>query len=184
MRIKWLVKLDSILLDQICSIHRQPSTAVDLSSMNMIIENFLKLFIVRHGRDQQDELSFYQTSLTSYLRFLFLEFISTSSSFDELLSLSFDLLFDLIDVDLCQSDQKEKFRSSLIEDDYFHPIIQIKSKHRSASGFRLKTLLYFIELIGFKRRRCSMPFVYHGNENHLFQSIQQTIEHLVDRSQS
>jgi hypothetical protein len=150
------------------------------------------MFIVRHSNHHEEELSFSQFSLTSYLRYLLLE-LPTYNHIDDnncqqchdyslILHMLFDLLFDLIEYDLCEISTKEKYRSSLIEDDYFNQFLPRKTILKKPNQFeRIKLIIYFIELIGLHRNKCQnrKEFFFHINENKIFQWIEDFIRHIV-----
>ena len=220
MRMKWLSSLELLLLEHISTSHKAKVPPIDrfYSEMNqslikcepreiastysiqaslisLIVENFLKLFIVRESLAEQEELAFYQFGFTSHLRYLFLELSSFKHDQDEhcrscdeyasILNRLLDVLFDVIDLDLRERNSSDNYRSSLFEDDYFYQSAPVKSK-KTKHFFRLKLVLYLIELIGIQRNRCSMPmtFSYHRNDNILFQWIEDTIHYLLRHGSS
>ena len=169
MRIKWLLNVESILLEHIAKCQQEnPQSAVSYpvnsSFISMIILNFLKIFMIRNTNHDQDDLSFYQFGLTSYLRYFLLELptFEHGNSLDEnecfyckqyslIMNILFDLLFDFMEFDLCEISNEGKSRSSLIEEDYFH---QLKSMKKTPF-FRIQFLIYLIELIALHRQKCS-----------------------------
>ncbi|CAF0840192.1 unnamed protein product [Adineta ricciae] len=148
---------------------------------------------IRYSDHSEQEFSFYQFSLTSHLRYLLHELPTYNhtgdincNQCDEYVSILhelFDLLFDFIEYDLCGMVNKMKYRSSLIEDDYFNDFVKQKFvKTRNINAFfRIKLVIYFIELIEIHRRKCSntKPFVFHHTENRVFQWIEDSIRHIV-----
>ena len=214
MRIKWLLNLELLLLEHISICHQEnihpsnkfysnplikyestdnpPSYHINSSFISIIILNFLKMFIIRNSNHHDEELSFYQFSLTSYLRYLLIE-LPTYNHINEnncqqcydyslILHILFDLLFDLIEYDLCEISTKEKYRSSLIEDDYFNQFLQRRITIGKQNPFdRIKLIIYFIELIGVHRNKCpnKKEFLFHINENKIFQWIEDSIRHVV-----
>ena len=199
-RIKWLLNLESLLLEHISICHEkniQPIYQIDPSFVSMIIFNFLKMFIIRYSdHSSEQEFSFYQFSLTSHLRYLLHELPTYAHTGDincnqcdeyaSILHELFDLLFDFIEYDLCGMVNKMKYRSSLIEDDYFNDFVEQKfvTTRKINAFFRIKLVIYFIELIEIHRRKCSntKPFVFHHTENRIFQWIEDSIRHIVCQS--
>lgn len=169
------------------------SYSIHVSLISLITENFLKLFMVRESLEEQQELMFSQFGLTSHLRYLFLELASVTHENDvhcrscteyaSILDRLLDVLFDVIDLDLCERHSPKNYRSSLFKDDYFHRPVPMKST-KTKPFFRLKLILYLIELISVQRNRCSIPrpFSYHRSEEVLFQWIEDTIQHIVRHS--
>jgi hypothetical protein len=167
-----------------------PFYSLDSSFISIIVLNFLKMFIIRNSIDDEEEFEFFQFGLTSHLRYLFIE-LPTFKHLNEheeinclkcdryslIIQNLFDLLFDLIDYDLCEITRKEKYRSSLIEDDYFNQFIQSKKK----KFYRIKFIIYFIELIEIHRNKCQTKkqFLFNRNENIIFQWIEDSIRHIV-----
>jgi hypothetical protein len=214
MRVKWLLNLELLLLEHISICHQEnirpsnnfytnplikyepidnPSSYhINSSFISIIIVNFLKMFIIRPSNHHEEELSFSQFSLTSYLRYLLLELPTYNHINDNncqqcydyslILHMLFDLLFDLIEYDLCEISTKEKYRSSLIEDDYFNQFLPRKTILKKPNQFeRIKLIIYFIELIGLHRNKCpnKNEFFFHINENKIFQWIEDFIRHIV-----
>jgi hypothetical protein len=167
---------------------------VDPSFISTIIINFIKMFILRNSLDDQQELSFVQFGLTSHLRYLLIELptynhnqikdfnddCSQCSQYSLIINILFDLLFDLIEYDLCERNSQIKYRSSLIEDDYFDRFLQSKLTKKNPF-YRIKLIIYFIELIGIHMNKCQKKkqFQFNKNENKLFHSIEDFIRHLV-----
>jgi hypothetical protein len=167
---------------------------IDPSFISTIIINFLKLFILRNSSNDQQYVSFIQFGLTSHLRYLLIELPTYNHSEEKdlfdyclkchqyslIINILFDLLFDLIETDLCEITSKMKYRSSLIEDDYFTRFSQTKLIHKDPF-YRIKLLIYFIELIGIHMTKCpnKKQFQFNKNENKLFHSIEDFIRHIL-----
>src|SRR5262249_53286482 len=149
-----------------------------------------KIFIIRHSN--QNEFSFYQFGLTSYLRYLLIDLPTYKhknlndenncfhcKQYSLIINILFDLLFDLIEYDICEINHKEKYRSSLIEDDYFHQLNIIKKN----PFYRIKLIIYLIELIGVHRNKClnKKEEFFLINENKIFQWMQDFIRHIIHR---
>ncbi|CAF1486647.1 unnamed protein product [Adineta steineri] len=210
MRTKWLHNLGLLLLEHISICHQKnirPSNSLYLNSLikcepmdnpslsyyidpsliSIIIENFLKMFIIRNSSDSEKEFSFYQFGFTAYLRYLLIELptynhiyeinCSQCDKYSSILIILFDLLFDLIEYDICKITNKEIHRSSLIEDDYFNKLIMKKSNKFD----RIKLIIYFIELIEIHRNKCQNKkvFNFHKNENIIFQWIEGFIRYII-----
>jgi len=194
MRIKWLLNVELILLEHISIYHKENleliSYNIKSSFISMIILNFLKIFIIRNSNQHQDEFSFYQFSLTSYLRYLLIDLPTYKhknlnnenncldcKQYSLIINILFDLLFDLIEYDICQIDIKEKYRSSLIDDDYFNQLKSIKKNPFD----RIKLIIYFIELIGIHKNKCSnkKEEFFFSIENKIFQWIEDFIRHII-----
>ena len=162
---------------------------IDPTFISIIIINFLKMFIIRNSNDDQAELEYFQFGLTSYLRYLFIELPTYKHPEDSncrscyqyslILNILFDLLFDLIEIDLCEILNQKKFRSSLIQDDYFN---QLKINKKNPY-YRTKLIIYFIELIQIHRNKCSnkQEFFFHINEDKIFQWIEDFIRHILNK---
>ena len=165
MRVKWLQTMELILLEHISIYQHHSSTnSTDHASfISTLILNFLKIFIIRSSNDQEDELAFHQFGLTFYLRYFLLDLptfehgttidqnsCSECDEYSQLLRTLFDLLFDLIEYDLCEIFTRDHLRSTLIEQDYFH---QFHSCH-SSPFYRIRLLIYLIELISLHRYQC------------------------------
>ncbi len=189
MRIKWLLNVELILLEHISIYHRSEDLKTS-SLISIIIVNFLKIFIIRSSNSDHDELSFYQFGFTSYLRYLLIELPTSKhgnihdendcfecKQYSLILNILFDLLFDLIEYDLCEISNREKYRSSLIEDDYFKQL-KIKKKY---SFLRIKLIIYFIELIGIHRNKCTKKKeeFFLVNEKKIFLWIEDFIQHIL-----
>ncbi len=190
MRIKWLLNVELILLEHISIYQQENIRFEDLkysSLISIIIVNFLKIFIIRNS--DHDELSFYQFGLTSYLRYLLIELPTSKHrnindendcfecrQYSLIINILFDLLFDIMEYDLCEISNREKYRSSLIEDDYFK---QLKLKKKN-SFFRIKFIIYFIELIGIHRNKCTKKKEEYFliSEKKIFQWIEDFIQHI------
>jgi hypothetical protein len=170
------------------------SYRLDSSFISMIMINFIKMFILRDSLADQQELSFVQFGFTSHLRYLLielptykhtnssdtLEYCSQCYQYALLINILFDLLFDLIEHDLCNIKRQVSFRSTLIEDDYFHQFQQSKVKQKFSS-YRIQLIIYFVELLGIHMNKCSKrkEFQFNKNENKLFQSMEDFIRHIV-----
>jgi hypothetical protein len=199
MRVKWLLNLELLLLEHISICHQEnirpsnnfytnplikyepidnPSSYhINSSFISIIIVNFLKMFIIRPSNHHEEELSFSQFSLTSYLRYLLLELPTYNHINDNNCQQCYD--YSLI---LCEISTKEKYRSSLIEDDYFNQFLPRKTILKKPNQFeRIKLIIYFIELIGLHRNKCpnKNEFFFHINENKIFQWIEDFIRHIV-----
>jgi hypothetical protein len=211
MRIQWLLDLELLLLEHISICHEKnirPLNSfysnpvikyeyfenssfyhIDSSFISIIILNFLKMFIIRNSNDNQEELEFFQFSLTTYLRYLFIELptykhntetnCSQCHQYCLILNILFDLLFDLIECDLCERSIGVKSRSSLIADDYFN---QLKINKKNPF-YRIKLIIYFIEFIQLHRNKCAnkKEFFFHFNENKIFQWIEDFIRHILNK---
>ena len=194
MRVKWLHNMELILLEHI-STTRTSTSSLHASFISTMISNFLKIFIIRPSNDNCDELAFHQFGLTFYLRYFLLE-LSTSEHgsihgektcsecerYSQILRLLFDLLFDLIECDLCQMSIRDRPRSSLIEEDYFQ---QFQSTDHSSFD-RIKLLIYFIELIGLHRYQCPQTNdegTILRNEDQFFHWIEDFLRHLFQTNQ-
>lgn len=160
MRIQWLQTMEFILLEHISIYQNNEPHSPHASFICTLIINFLKIFIIRSSIDQQDELISHQFGLTFYLRYFLLN-LPTAEHSDEticseceeyarILRTLFDLLFDLIEYDLCQIFTREHPRSYLIKEDYFH---QFHSCYSSPFD-RIRLVIDLIELITLHRYRC------------------------------
>jgi hypothetical protein len=168
---------------------------IDPSFISIIIINFLKMFILRNSSNDQQEVSFLQFGLTSHLRYLLIELptynhneekdfndnCSKCYQYSLIINILFDLLFDLIEYDVCEIKSKTKYRSSLIEDDYFTRFLQSNITHKTNQFYRIKSIIYFIELIGIHMNKCEnkKQFQFNKNENKLFHSIEDFIRHII-----
>ncbi|CAF0990298.1 unnamed protein product [Rotaria sp. Silwood1] len=214
MRIKWLINLESFLLEHISICHQkniQPrnefylnncikyedidnvlSYHINTSFISIIILNFLKMFIIRNLNHDQDELSFFQYGLTSHLRYLLIELPTYNHKntddnnclqchqYSSIINILFDLLFDLIEYDLCEINNKKIYRSKLIEDDYFNQFLQQKKIIKKNKFYHIKLIIYFIELIEIHRNKCqNKKEIFHIKENHIFQSIENFLQHII-----
>lgn len=167
---------------------------IDPSLLSIVIINFIRIFVLRNSLNDQQDLSFVQMGFASHLRYLLIELPTYNHPKDKtdgdhcshcyqywlILNILFDLLFDFIEHDLCGITVKDKHRSSLIEDDYFNQFQQSKSAKRFPF-YRIKLMIYFIELIGVHIRKCSnrKQFQFNRNENKLFHSIEDFLRHLL-----
>jgi len=167
---------------------------IDPSFISTIIINFLKMFILRNSSNDQQEVSFIQFGLTSHLRYLLIELptynhneekdsndnCSKCHQYSLIINILFDLLFDLIEYDVCEINSKTKYRSSLIEDDYFTRFLQSNIINKNPF-YRIKLIIYFIELIGIHMNKCQnrKQFQFNKNENKLFHSIEDFIQHII-----
>ncbi|UJR21090.1 hypothetical protein I4U23_024190 [Adineta vaga] len=199
MRMKWLRNLELLLLEHTSLCYQKnicPSNEfydINPSFISIIILNFLNMFIIRDSDYSEDEFSFLQFSLTSHLRYLLLDLPTCNHTnemnctkcheYSLILQELFDLLFDLIEYDLCGIMNKKKYRSKLIEEDYFNEFIEQKTNTTKKTNrfFRIKLVIYFIELIELHRRKCSYrnQFVFHQNEDKIFQWIEDSIRQIV-----
>jgi len=194
MRIKWLLNVESILLEHISIYHKENLESYNIKSsfISIIIINFLKIFLIRNCNHHQDEFSFYQFSITSYLRYLLIDLPTYKhknlnnentcldcKQYSLIINILFDLLFDLIEYDICEIYIKEKYRSSLIEDDYFN---QLKSMKKNPFD-RIKLIIYFIELIGIHKNKClnKKKDFFLNIENRILQWIEDFIRHIIYR---
>ena len=204
MHLKWLFNLDYVLLEHISICHEnnirpltETSYQIDPSFISSIIINFLKMFILRNSSNDQQEVSFIQFGITSHLRYLLID-LPTYKHTDEkdlhdyclkchqyslIINILFDLLFDLIEYDLCEMKRKFQYRSSLIEDDYFTGFLQSKIISKDPY-YRIKLLIYFIELIGIHMNKCqkTKQFQFNQNENKLFHSIEDFIRQILSQN--
>ncbi|CAF3359507.1 unnamed protein product [Rotaria sp. Silwood1] len=170
---------------------------IDPSFISIIMINFIKMFILRNSINDQQEFSFIQFGITSHIRYLLIE-LPTYNHNDEkdlndncskchqyslIINILFDLLFDLIEYDLCEIISKIKYRSSLIEDDYFTRFLQ-SNITKTNSYYRIKLIIYFIELIGIHMNKCQNKkrFQFNQNEDKLFQSIENFIRHIISQN--
>jgi hypothetical protein len=167
---------------------------IDPSFISTIIINFLKMFILRNSSNDQQEVSFIQFGLTSHLRYLLIELptynhneekdsndnCSKCHQYSLIINILFDLLFDLIEYDVCEVNSNTKYRSSLIEDDYFTRFLQSNIINKNPF-YRIKLIIYFIELIGIHMNKCQnrKQFQFNKNENKLFHSIEDFIQHII-----
>ncbi len=205
MRIKWLLNVELILLEHISICQKENvrplneffdnslSYQINSSFISIIILNFLKIFIIRNSDHDQDEFSFYQFGLTSYLRYLLIELPTYQhknihdendcfecKEYSLIMNILFDLLFDLIEYDLCEINSKTKYRSSLIEDDYFTRFLQSNIQHKYPFD-RIKLIIYLIELIGLHMIKCSKKkqFQFNKDENKFFHSIEDFLRQII-----
>ena len=169
------------------------SYQINPSFISIIIINFLKMFILKNSINDQQEFSFNQFGIASHLRYLLIELptynhneekdfhddCSKCHQYSLIINILFDLLFDLIEYDICEKKSITKSRSSLIEDDYFMRFSQSKN-----SFFRIKIIIYFIELIGIHMNKCQKKkqFQFNQNENKLFHSIELFIRHIISHT--
>ena len=211
MRVKWLLNLEYLLLEHIliCQKKNFVPVKVEATTTNVSAEfdyqidpsfvsisfiNFIKMFILRNSLNDEQESSFGQFALTSHFRYLFIDLptfkhrdkdIQCSQCYEYKLitNILLDLLFDLIELDLCEIQRKTSFRSSLIEDDYFHQFISTKDI-RNFSSFRIKIIIYFIELLALHMNQCSrqQQFQFDQNENLFFQSLEYFIQEIIRRN--
>ena len=140
MRIQWLINVQSLLFEHLEN-HCRHFT---IFSLKIIVLNFFRLF-----RNHSNEFLFDQFAFTFYLRYLLEQYPVQSfehSDYEQLMNNLFDLLFDFINLDLCE---KVNYRCSILNDDYFHNL-QIEQKN---SFDRIKFVVYFIELIEIHRRK-------------------------------
>ncbi|CAF1037009.1 unnamed protein product [Adineta ricciae] len=167
---------------------------IDPSFISIIIINFIKTFLLRNSSTDQQEFSFVQFGVTSHLRYFLLDLptymhneeqdlddtCAKCHQYSLIINILFDLLFDLIDYDLCGRNEKLKYRSSLIEDDYFTRFLQSKITKKNPFH-RIKLVIYFIELLGLHMNKCrkKKQFQFNQNENVLFHSIEQFIRHII-----
>ncbi|CAF0777980.1 unnamed protein product [Rotaria sordida] len=170
---------------------------IDPSFISIIIINFIKMFILRNSFNDQQEYSFIQCGITSHIRYLLIELPTYNHNEEKdindncfkchqyslIINILFDLLFDLIEYDLCEIISKIKYRSSLIEDDYFTRFLQ-SNITKTNSYYRIKLIIYFIELIGIHMNKCQnkKQFQFNQNENKLFHSIEDFIRHIVSQT--
>lgn len=168
------------------------SYQIDTSLVTIIIVNFIKMFIIRNFNHDQEELSCFQFGLTSHLRYLLIElptykhrnnsddtFCLQCSQYSHLIVTLFDLLFDLIEYDICEIHNKTNYRSSLIKDDYFNEFIQRKIIKKN-KFFRIKMIIYFIELIQMHRNKCrKSKETFDLKENQIFQWIENFLQHII-----
>ncbi|CAF0761377.1 unnamed protein product [Rotaria sordida] len=169
------------------------SYSIDPSFISIIILNFLKMFIIRNLNYDQDELSFFQYGLTSHLRYLLIELPTYNHKnnnndnnclqcyqYISIRNILFDLLFDLIEYDLCEIYNKKIYRSKLIEDDYFNQFLQQNKIIKKNKFFHIKLIIYFIELIEIHRNKCqNKKEVFYLNDNQIFQSIENFLQHII-----
>ena len=209
MHIQWLTNLEHILLEHISICHEnniRPSLnsstqtyRIDPELISKTIIGFLKLFILRNSAFDQQEAIFLQFGLTSHLRYLLIE-LPTWNHTDEkdsqneckhchqyslIMNILFDLLFDLIEYDLCENYTKEHYRSTLIENDYFTRFLQSKPTHKD-QYYRIKFVIYFIELLAVHMNKCSnqTQFQFNKNENILFYSMENFIRQILTKTQT
>ncbi|CAF4058749.1 unnamed protein product [Rotaria sp. Silwood2] len=165
---------------------------IDASFISIIILNFLKMFIIRNLNYDQDELSFFQYGLTSHLRYLLIELPTYNHKnnnhkkclqcyqYSSIINILFDVLFDLIEYDLCEIYNKKIYRSTLIQDDYFNQFLQQKKIIKKNKFYHIKLVIYFIELIEIHRNKCqNKKEFFHINENEIFQSIENFLQHII-----
>ena len=190
-------RLNSTHLAKYRSYDDLSSYHIDSSFISIVIRNFLKIFIIRNINYHHDEFSFFQHGLTSHLRYLLIELPTYNhknenddnneencfqcDQYSLILKILFDLLFDLIEYDLCEIHNKEKYRSSLIEEDYFNQFIQRKTIKKN-KFYRIKLIIYFIELISLHRNKCkNIKEYFHIDEKRIFQSIENFLQHIIDQ---
>ena len=173
------------------------SYRIDPSFISIIIINFIKMFILRNSVTDQQELSFVQFGFTSHLRYLLIELptynhpevtddyecCSQCHQYSLMISILFDLLFDLMEHDLCEITRKGQYRSSLIEDDYFHQFLH-SEQTRKSSSHRIRFVVYFIELLAMHTKKCNQRKEFHfsKNETKLFQSMEDFIRHILQQT--
>ncbi|CAM4773068.1 unnamed protein product [Rotaria magnacalcarata] len=172
--------------------------SMDPSFVSIIIINFIKMFILRNSVNDQQELSFVQFGITSHLRYLLIELPTYNHRNDEkdlnddcskchqyslIINILFDLLFDLIEHDLCEIRSKTNYRSSLIEDDYFTRFLQ-SNITKNQPYYRIKLIIYFIELIGIHMNKCQnkKQFQFNQNEDKLFHSMEDFIQNIISQT--
>ncbi|CAF3222391.1 unnamed protein product [Rotaria socialis] len=161
--------------------------------ITIIIKNFLKIFIVRNLNTDNNELSLFQYGLTSHLRYLLLELPTYNhqnnsntehdclqcDEYFSLINILFDLLFDLIEYDICEIYDKKTYRSTLIKEDYFNQFIRRKTIQTNNFD-RIKLIIYLIELIELHRNKCqSKKEIFHLNQNQNFHSIENFLQHII-----
>jgi hypothetical protein len=167
---------------------------IDPTFISTVIINFIKIFLLRNASNDQQEFIFVQFGITSHLRYLLIELptynhneekdfnndCSTCHQYSLIINILFDLLLDLMEYDLCEINTKTKYRSSLIEDDYFTRFFQSKRTKKNPF-YRIKLVIYFIELIGIHMNKCQSKkqFQFNTNEEKLFHSIQDFIRHII-----
>ncbi|CAF2340715.1 unnamed protein product [Rotaria sp. Silwood2] len=170
---------------------------IDPSFVSIMIINYIKMFILRNSYNDQQEFSFIQFGITSHIRYLLIELPTYNHNDDKdlndncfkchqyslIINILFDLLFDLIEYDLCEIISKTKYRSSLIEDDYFTRFLQ-SNITKTNPYYRIKLIIYFIELIGIHMNKCQnkKQFQFNQNENKLFHSVEDFIRHIVSQT--
>ncbi|CAF3645267.1 unnamed protein product [Adineta steineri] len=170
---------------------------IEPSFISIIIINFIKVFLLRNSFDDEQEFSFVQFGITSHLRYLLIELptyihneekdlnddCSKCHQYSLIINILFDLLFDLIEYDLCGNIRKAKYRSSLIEDDYFTRFLQSKITKKNPF-YRIKLIIYFIEVIGMHMNKCPKKkhFQFNQNEGKLIHSIQTFIRHIMSNT--
>ena len=173
------------------------SYRIDPSFISIIIINFIKMFILRNSLTDQQELSFVQFGFTSHLRYLLLELptynhldvpdahecCSECHQYALMINILFDLLFDLLEHDLCEITRKSQYRSSLIEDDYFHQFLHSKQTRKSSSH-RIRFVVYLIELLTMHMKKCTQKkqFQFTKNESKLFHPMQGFIRHILQKT--
>lgn len=171
-----------------------PVYQIDPTLISSIVINFLKLFLLRNSSTDQQIVSFIQFGFSSHLRYLLIELPTHHPMEDKDLSdhcfhchqyslivnILFDLLFDIMECDLCEVTAKMKYRSSLIEDDYFARFSHTKLQHKEPF-YRIKLLIYWIELIGLHMAKCpkKKQFQFNQNEGQLFYSMEDFIRHIL-----
>lgn len=176
---------------------KKSSYSIDPSFISVIIINFTKLFLLKNSIRDQQELSFVQFGITSHLRYLLIELPTYNhneeDNFDDncpkcheyslLINILFDLLFDFIEHDLCKNFSKTKYRSSLIEDDYFTRFLQ-SNVTKTQSYDRIKLIIYFIELVGIHMNKCqsAKQFQFSQSETIIFNSIQDWIRNIISET--
>ena len=211
MHIKWLLNLEYLLIEHILIYHEKhiyPLNQsyeyflnfndrysfychINPSFISIIIINFIKMFLLRHSFNDQQEYSFIQFSITSHLRYILIELPTYNHNdyndncyycyqYSLIINILFDLLFDFIEYDLCEIKSKNKYRSSLIEDDYFTRFF----KSNTIEFNRIKLTIYFIELIGLHMNKCQnrKQFQFNKNENDLFRSIEDFISQIISHT--
>lgn len=208
MHMKWLYNLEYVLLQHITICHEnniRPSNEnillnssnyqIEPSFISIIIINFLKMFMLRNSSNDQDEVSFFQYGLTSHLRYLLIELptynhneekdlnenCSKCHQYSLLINILFDLLFDLIEYDLCERNSKTSYRSSLIEEDYFTRFLPSNSSEGIHRFYRIKLVIYLLELIGIHMNKCQRKkqFQFNKNENQFFDSLEDFIRRIL-----
>lgn len=196
MRIKWLLNVEFILREYISIYHEQTidlkNNSISSKLISIIIINFLKIFLIQNDDYEQDEFIFYQFSLTLHLRYLLIDlptyehqiFNDENNCFEckeysLILNDLFDLLFDFIEYDICENYTKTHYRSVLIEDDYFKQLNILKHN----PFYRLKLIIYFIELIQMHRNKClnNKERFFLKINNRIYQWIESFLQQIIYR---
>ncbi|CAF1099589.1 unnamed protein product [Didymodactylos carnosus] len=171
------------------------SYMIESKLVTVVMRTFIKMYLLKSFDDSQHYITFTPFAITSYLRYLLTEISSShhhiinNNDVDEcerckdfkiLLSSLFDLLIDLLEFDVCGF-QKKKFRSELIETDYFNEFrrqSQSSLKQQQAKMDKIKYIFYLIELIGVYLFRLPLSYTLNKADAY-FESIQSCMKYIL-----